>query len=377
VPHLGSRVVYILIGLLPWFGANITFGVSMNEFGPKINLRRSFLIIALVVALMGLTGWLLRPEIFSQMFEAIRSASHSLIGLAIATYFFSVVLWTIRWQVALRSIDGGNPGMRFGTLFPIICSAIFLNNITPFARAGGDPFGRVYLVRRLENVKYSTAIAASLGEHIFDPLVLISFLMAGLFLQFGQGSSQLTILFLAIGALVVPGMVVFPRLFLKRMIGLRLISNVVTRLLGWFGKRTHAQRIAEATKLFYSSTFTVVDKRRAWLSIGGLTLLMWSLDLLRLYIIFRALGHHPGIAMLLLASSLPTIVGVLSFLPGGLVVIEGSLISVFILFGVSLDLATAATLIERGISFVLSTIVGAGVFSYLGVKLAAKPEVQK
>jgi glycosyltransferase 2 family protein len=349
----------------------------MNEYRPKINLRRSFLIIALVIALAGLAGWILKPQLLTQMFEAIRNANHPLIGLAIATYFFSTVLWTIRWQIALRSINGENPRPGFTTLFSIICSAIFLNNITPFARAGGDPFGRVYLVRRLGNVQYSTAIAASLGEHIFDPLILISFLLTGLFLRFGQGSPQLTVLFLVIGALVVPGVIIFPRFFLRKMIGVRLISNVVTRVVGWFGKRANAHRIIEAIELFYSSTFAVIDRRRQWLSIGGLTLLMWALDLLRLYIIFLALGHHPEIAMLLLASSLPTIVGILPFLPGGLVIIEGSLISIFVLFGVSLELATAATLIERGISFVLSSAVGAGIFAYLGVKMAVKrPELE-
>jgi uncharacterized protein (TIRG00374 family) len=80
--------------------------------------------------------------------------------------------------------------------------------------------------------------------------------------------------------------------------------------------------------------------------------------------------------MLLIAASLPTIAGLIPFLPGGLVIVEGSFISIFALFGVPLNLAMAATLIERGISFVLSTMVGAGVFSYLGVKMARKPKIR-
>jgi hypothetical protein len=136
---------------------------------------------------------------------------------------------------------------------------------------------------------------------------------------------------------------------------------------------------SETTKgieAFYSDSYATIDNWKKLLVIGSLTLLLGALDVFRLYTIFLALGYHPQISMLLVASSLPTIVGIIPFLPGGLVIVEGSLISAFALFGVPLDLAMAATVIERGISFVLSTIVGAVVFSYLGVKMARKPEVQ-
>jgi hypothetical protein len=179
-------------------------------------------------------------------------------------------------------------------------------------------------------------------------------------------------LLLVVGALVVSVMVISPRFILKKMIGARLIGNIVTRIAGRFVKHANAQRIIEAIERFYSNTYAVIGRRREGLSIGGLTASMWALDLLRLYIILRALDGDPSIAMLLMASSLSTIMGLLAVLPGGLVAVEGSLISVFVLFGVSLDIATAATLIERGISFALSSIVGAGAFFYLGVKISDK-----
>jgi len=349
------------------------FGVGVNEYRPKINLRKSVFLIALAIVLMALAGWFLARENLYQMLEAVRSANHSLIALAIAIYFLSVGIWAIRWQTALSFI---NCRTSFGTCYLILCAAIFLNNITPMVRVGGDPFGRVYMLHRLENTNYSSGMASSIGEHVLTPLVIVSFLIAGLFLQFGKGSLQLGSILIAAWVLAALGTVFIPRLFFKKRIAVRGISSITSRVLGWFRRGGNVQEIIEGIETFYSSSYATIDKWKKLFLTGSLTLLIGALDVFRLYTIFLALGYHPKLSMLLVASSLPPIVGLIPFLPGGLVLIEGSLISIFALFGVPLNLAMAATAIERGISFVLSTIVGAGVFSYLGVKMAAKPEVQ-
>jgi hypothetical protein len=340
----------------------------MNEHRLKINLRKSVVLVVVAAVAMIVAGLFLAHENFYQMFEAVRSAKGLLVALAIAVYFLSVGLWAIRWQVALSSV---NHRISFGVRYLILCAAIFLNNITPLARVGGDPFGRVYMLHKLENTSYSSGMASSLGEHALTPLVVVWFLMMGLFLQFGTGSPQLRLILIA-GALAALVTVFIPRLFFKKRIAVKGISNIASRVLGWFGKRESAQQIIEGIETFYSSSYAMMDKWKKVLLIGSLTLLLGVLDVFRLYMIFLALGYHPKLAVLLVASSLPSIVGLIPFLPGGLVIVEGSLISVLALFGVPLSLAMAATVIERGISFVLSTMVGAGVFSYLGVKMAAK-----
>jgi uncharacterized protein (TIRG00374 family) len=172
------------------------------------------------------------------------------------------------------------------------------------------------------------------------------------------------------------GIIFGPRLFLRKKVAVRGISKFVSRVLGWFGKHKNTQEIMEELENFYSRTYATIDKGKTVLWIGLWSLLTGLLDIFRLYTIFLALGYYPEFSMLLIAYTLQPIVGLIPFLPGGLVLIEGSLISLFSLFGVPLNLAMAATAIERGISFVLSTVVGAGVFSYLGVRIAMKPEVQ-
>ena len=342
----------------------------MDEYKPKINLRKAVLVAVVAIALMAVAGWLLSRENFYEMFEAIKSANRLLVVSAIAIYFLSVALWATRWQAALSFIDCR---INFGARYLILCATIFLNNITPGARVGGDPFGRVYMMRKLENISYSSGMASLIGERALTPLVVVSFLMAGLVLQFGKESLQLTLILTAVWVLAALGTIFLPRLFFKKRIAVKGVSRITNRVLGWFGRRGQIRETIKGVEAFYSDSYATIDKWKKLLLVGSLTLLLGALDVLRLYTVFLALDYHPTLAMLLVASALPTIVGIIPFLPGGLVIVEGSLISALALFGVPLDLAMAATVIERGISFVLSTIVGAGVFSYLGVKIAAKP----
>ncbi|UCH50571.1 MAG: flippase-like domain-containing protein, partial [Chloroflexota bacterium] len=329
--------------------------------------------IALAIVVMVVAGWLLAHENFYQMFDAIKSANSLLIASAIAIHFISVAVWAARWQTALSFI-----GCRisFGARYLILCATVFLNNVTPVARVGGDPFGRVYMTHKLENTSYSSAMASLIGEFALIPPVVVSFLMAGLVLHFGKGSLQLSLILAVVWALAASATVFIPRLFFQKRIAAKGITGIISRVLGWFGKRRNLREIMAEIEAFYSSTYATMEKWKNVLLIGSLTLLIGALDVFRLYAIFLALGYHPTFSMLLVASSLPIIVGLIPLLPGGLILIEGSLISIFALFGVPLNLAMAATVIERGISFVLSTMVGAGVFSYLGVKMAAKPEIQ-
>ena len=345
----------------------------MDAYKPKINLRRMVFLIVLAITLMAVAGWFLARENFYQMFEAIKSANGLLIAAAIAINFLSVAAWAGRWQTALSFI---NCKVSFGTRYLILYATVFLNNITPGVRVGGDPFGRAYMVHRLENTSYSSGLASIIGEFALVPLIVVSFLMAGLVLQYGKESFQLSFILIAVWALAALGIVFLPRLFFKKRIAIKGVSSITNRILGWFGKRRNIREAVKGITAFYSSTYTMMDERKKILLMGGWSLFIGAFDVLQLYVIFMALGYYPTLPVLLIAAPLPIIAGLIPLLPGGLIIVEGSLISVLAFLGVPLPLALAATVIQRAISFALNTIVGAGVFSYLGVRMAAKPKVQ-
>ena len=92
-----------------------------------------------------------------------------------------------------------------------------------------------------------------------------------------------------------------------------------------------------------------------------------------MFLIFCALGYSPKLQMLLLAVTLPAIVGLVPFLPGGLGTVDATITSVFLFFGVPLEIAISATLIERAISLVFGTAVGTCALSYLGIRAWIRP----
>jgi len=98
-------------------------------------------------------------------------------------------------------------------------------------------------------------------------------------------------------------------------------------------------------------------------------------SMMRIWIILIALlppSESVSLAAPLLAVTVPLIAGAIPFLPGGLVLVEASMAGVFMACGIPRIIAASATLIERAISYVLSTIVGAAAVSYLGVKIWKK-----
>jgi len=279
---------------------------------------------------------------------------------AVSLYFGSLLVWAVRWRFSLSYL-GFRVGLR--DLCLVLCGSIFINNVTPFTRGGADPLGRVYLLGKTKGVPYSSALATTFLDHLFDFPVVLSFLMLGLLLGVPLPFSPSWLILLWLLLLLLPFLLVFG--VVRKRVGVRKVSgllNFLSRLL-----RRRGNFLRSVLRMYQSSEAVLSSWRCAGLILLS-SLLLWTLDLLRLSLIFLALGYHPSLPMLLLAITLPTLAGLVPFLPGGLLLVEATMISVFTFFGVPLLTALLATLLERAISLVLSTVVGAGVLSYLGLR---------
>jgi hypothetical protein len=150
------------------------------------------------------------------------------------------------------------------------------------------------------------------------------------------------------------------------------------RLIKRIRKGTETRRITGGISRFYTDAQTIVSRRTIVVTVILFSVTLWTISVLRLFIIFQALRsiwppfYTPSISMIILAATVPWIVGLLPLLPGGLGTVDAALVSVFLIFGAPFDLALSAALIERAISFVFSTIAGAGALSYLTFKVLAR-----
>jgi uncharacterized protein (TIRG00374 family) len=88
-------------------------------------------------------------------------------------------------------------------------------------------------------------------------------------------------------------------------------------------------------------------------------------DVLTLYFLFIAAGHPVGPGILLAGYGLPLMVGKISFLPGGVGIVEGTMAALYGSLGVPNGVTVVVVLTYRIISFWLPTVLGFPLAVYL------------
>jgi len=333
-------------------------------------VKRALATVVLVLAIAGGLAAVLLREDLGGIYNAIISADLKLVFLAVGMYFFEVLFWADRWRVALMAA-GYTIGFR--RLYLIANSGMFFNNITPISKSGGEPF-RAYFIKKIQKVPYPTGFATILAEGILSIPVFLGLLLAGMVLWIYLQSPPLwasAAILVTIICLLVAFLPIAYAL-IKR----KAASGGIFKIIKWIskrlGRRTSEKEIMRPIRKFYASTQIVLHDKKKAVTISAIALLLNLMSMMRIWLILFALsppGETVSLAAPLLAVTVPLLAGIIPFLPGGLVLIEASMVGVFVACGIPLTIAISATLIERAISYVLSTVVGAAATSYLGIKV--------
>lgn len=197
-------------------------------------------------------------------------------------------------------------------------------------------------------------------------LLMTNALFAGLFVAalpvaaatFGGGGALLVLALAAAGFLTT--LLVGGRIVLHEDSRARWSRRALT-LVDWLGRRFRrpalSERATEFLSRFDAAARLLVQRRDRTGAAWAWAAVRVGASIACLWFCVAAVGPRLGLAALLLAYTVSKVVGSLSFVPGGLGLIEGSLVGVFVAFGLTYEEALLAALLSRVLYHLLPAAV--------------------
>ncbi|NJE03161.1 MULTISPECIES: lysylphosphatidylglycerol synthase transmembrane domain-containing protein [Thermococcus] len=264
-----------------------------------------------------------------QYFSVVSAASLRYLFLAFLTYYVSVVIYGIRWKLVLRGVGRDAP---LWELVKAILASIFMNNVTPMSRSGGELLRMAWVSKRA-NIPAGVSAVSIIYERILETIPVFALFLLGM--SYFSSDEPLPFLLFVVGgiALIWIKWDAFVRL------SLRLFRTPITE--------EEMDRISSLRGMHNLNIIAI-----------ALSSAVWLLDVARLKLITLAFGLNLTWSFIALISIANLLFGLVAFTPGGVGIIEGGLIGTLTYFGIPTALAVSITLLERFVSYVASSIVG-------------------
>lgn len=255
----------------------------------------------------------------------------------------SVPPWGIALLLLLTAVEFAAKVIRFsyclpkghtaaGLTFPYFFGT-FLSLLVPFRLLGEG--ARPLVFKSYSRISYSASLSAISAERMLDMAFVVLF-AAG-----------------TVGAFFSPPLA---------------LAILLAFLLFWYAVRSgQLAKLASLSRnralhrfaLSYTQSFSqAFSSPRRILVLASLTALTWALAFARLWLILFLLGSPLGPIESSAASSTAYLASLISFLPGGLVGFEGGGVAALSYFGIGLEPALAAVLLERAFSYWLFLALG-------------------
>ncbi|MGC9517829.1 MAG: UPF0104 family protein [Methanomicrobiales archaeon] len=301
-----------------------------------------------------------------QIESAIRMANIWYIILAIIIQIFTYFLWTLRWSI---TTDAVGISIKKWHLLPMLMVGMAINNITPSARGGGEPV-RAYILSKYSQTPFENSFATVIADRGLDtfPFIVLSILTIISMVLFFK-LPQWIVLALII-ALIIIVVVFFVAIFIS------VDKNIAKRFTLWLVRiikkisKKRSQKIEEkaleAIHGFQDSIRIMIKDKQVLYYGLPLSFFIWFMEIIRVYIVFSAFNADISLIIIAEVFVIASLIGLIPFLPGGLGAIDGIMIVLYSYAGVPPSISAAATVVERLISFWMTSIIGIAVIPYFG-----------
>ncbi len=237
----------------------------------------------------------------------------------------------IKWNFFLRNVDVHLPLKE--NLF-VFFSGLSMT-ITP-AKAGEVWKG--WLIREINGENLSKTVPVVIVDRVTDVMGLIILSFSGI-LFYKSGIYVLLILIIVFTAFIIA--------IKSETISTRLISILEARAGRYSGD------IKDMHEIFQKS---LTSKYLVGMSL--LAVVPWLLECLSIFFVIHGFGQSINLVFSVFIYSFSTLLGAVSFIPGGLGVAEASLSGFLVLFGLSSSIAVGAALIVRLATLWYGAILG-------------------
>ncbi|USS41213.1 flippase-like domain-containing protein [Thermococcus aggregans] len=330
--------------------------------------RDSLLIFVGIVVIALLIWW----AGIKETLNLLKEVKLEYLLLALLMQILATLAWAFRWRIFLKRA-GVKVQVKDIVMATIV--GIFANNLTPGARAGGEP-ARMYLITKKSSSGYGQVFATIMADRILDVIPVLLFTLVAfkyaLSLKVKLLLSVLSISTVVLLLIVTTSLLVS----LNEALAFKVLNKIASLVRRIFPEKFGGMEETLEDKLKKS----IIDFRNTFLELSkdpivlGKTLFyslaLWTLMLFRTYFVFESIGYHLEIQKILMVQMAGIALGMISILPGGVGITEAVNSALYLSLRIDKSLAVTATILDRFISFWLPTIIGGGLSVYLGAKLS-------
>ncbi len=299
--------------------------------GPRLWSWKTVVSIAVTVAIFAV---LLSYVDLAQVWREVAASDKRLLLLAALSHYAAYPVRGARWRRCLKHVPGRCRSGRYGLLAFFF---LFVDNVVP------AKLGDIYAAH-LAWINCGVRRSAALGSIVFQRTVdawMVLFLAAAASWSLFAGAMPRAVLWaLAVAVLfaVAATAVIVVFIVLKRSVPSWVPASLRERI-GAFQTG-------------------MLPEAKALPSVVVLTLLIWALESLWLFLLLRAFGLHPSAPQAVFLMTIPVIATVFPFTPSGAGAVELTLFGSLRLVGVAAPLAVSLTVVNRFIDFWLHIILG-------------------
>lgn len=288
---------------------------------------------------------------FGTVFDEMSRANPLDMVLAFVTYYASLAFRSWRWRYLLENADVvpkcGPERPSVPHIYSIFVLSWFVNCLVPAKL--GDAY-RGYLLKQRQKSSFAAALGTIVAERLIDLMSLAILLLVSGLLVFGehipaQASGWME---LAIGL----GIALF--------IGVLIAYRFRSHLRGIVPERIkhHYIRVEEG----------LLGSFRRIPIIAGLTLIIWSMEGLRLYFVTLSVSAHISIPAALFVALLASLLTVIPFTPAGLGFVEVGTVGVLALLGATHATGASVAFLDRLVAYWSVILVGAVLYPIMRLR---------